>query len=281
MITRPEYAANSQELLALAHRYEDEMASRLANVTDLQQAISIAHGVANRYHAAFEDLLSTALAQTGNAAVDHYDTLLGTQLSNAEKQEIVAQAIMLQNEQRYYGATLGERLTGSRLMNAQRIQRSSLVGKGIETRKLNLVRIFLNPYPFGAQVNVDRRILLSQSLKLEHDIALAVARRANVRIMKWNLSHRHKVKDVCDDYAEHVDKAVVKYLKDNGIKVDPKGLYFIQNVPLPPHPNCQCYLTMLHNGRLTPTLGQRALNKLKELLGRLGRKRKSQYSKFA
>ena len=269
MITKPEYVAGTKDLVVAAKALEAKMSQQLLATKTLIESIKVAQQTAAEYHAGFEDLLSTTLARVGNTAVDHYDDVLGTELTTRQKNQIVKEQILKQDREKYYGATLDQRLTGSRRMNAVRIRKSAHVGKSLDTKKLNLTRIFLHSYPFGAQVLLDQRIMLGQSLKLEHMIGLAVAKKAGVEIVKWSLSERHPKRDICDDYAESVDKAVVKWLKKKDVDISPQGLYFIDDVPEPPHPNCQCYLRMLKDKDLSPTIADRAWKWLKDLLGRL------------
>lgn len=274
MISQPEYLANSAQLQTIAEHHRDELINKLRGVSDVGTGINVTNAQAALYHSDFEDVLSTALAQTGNTTVDHYDRVLKLNLPDEAKHEIVAEQIMRQTTDLYYGATLDQRLAGSRRMNAIRIRKSATVGRTLETKLANLSRIFVDPYPHGAQVAVDQRLMLGQLVKLEHDLASRMAGIAEIRVVKWSLSHRHKRKDICDDYAEAIDKAVAAYMRNRGITASPKGCYFIDEVPEPPHPNCQCSLRMLHDGTFTTTVVERAVEFIKDLLGKLNPRRK-------
>jgi hypothetical protein len=269
LITRPEHSEADQLLEKLAKRHQSALTLQLAEATTLKDSIKITQASAAAYHAEYEELLSTSLARTANAAVSHYVDALGSDLSEAQTNKLVKEQLLKQATEPYHGATLDKRLAGSRLLNARRIQKSAYVGATLDTRKKNLARIFFSSYPFGAQINLDRRILLGQQIKLEHDIALAVAGKANTRIVKWTLAHRHLKKDICDSYAENVDKEVAKWLKQKKITIPPAGLYFIEDVPEPPHPNCQCHLHMLKDKKLTGSAVTRVLGRIQELLGNL------------
>jgi hypothetical protein len=274
MISQPEYLAHAAQLQEVGQRYERDLSSRLVDVKRQDEAIRLARYVNDLYHQDFQNVLASALAEVGNTVVDHYDKELNLGLSDEEKASVVSRQIMRQVDEPYYGATLGQRVSASKLVSHRRIMRSAVTGKDLETRKINLTRIFVNQYPYGSQVAHDNRILLGQTLKLEHDIALVMGARAEVQIVRWTLSHRHKVRDICDDYAEHIDPAVIMYLKEQNIKVPARGLYFIHSVPEPPHPNCQCSLTMLHEGNFTSTIAERVAEKIKELLGKWRKRRK-------
>ncbi len=269
MITKPEHSEAKQLLQKLAKRYEAALILQLAEVTTLKESIKITQASAAAYHAEYEDLLSTSLARTADAAALHYADALGTNLTQAETNKLIEEQLLKQATESYHGATLDKRLAGSKLLNARRIQKSAYVGATLDTRKKNLSRIFFGSYPFGAQINLDQRILLGQQIKLEHDIALAVAGKANTRIVKWTLAHKHLEKDICDSYAENVDKEVVKWLKQKKITIPPAGLYFIEDVPEPPHPNCQCHLHMLKDKELAGSAITRVLSRIGELLGNL------------
>lgn len=273
MIAKAEYLGYAASLLEMGQGKETQTRALLLSAQSITEAVKVGQDMLVDYHAGFEDLLSTSLADTGVTAVDHYDKQLNLHLTGAEKNEIVAEAIQKQVHIPFYGQTLDERLQYSRMTAQTRLYRSSVVGAKLDTRKENIARMFVQPYPYGAAVTHDTRILLSQSVQLEHDIAKAMAEEANVTIVKWTLSHQHKKRDICDDYAEVVDKAVKTYLRNREIRVDPKGCYFLNEVPLPPHPNCQCSLSMLHNGSFTSTVVRRALEKLVELLGKFRKRR--------
>lgn len=269
MIARAEFLEASKKLTALASSYETRTSERLDEITTLDRAIKATRQLAKGYHTDYRTLLSNSLVQTGVTTADHYNNVLNAGLSQKELNKIIEEQIVKQSKQKYYGATLDQRLAASRLMNETRIRKSAYVGATLDTRKLNLSRIFTNSYPFGAQVNLDQRILLGQMVKLEHDLALVIAEKADIKVVKWTLSHRHKKRDICDTYAEAVDKDVVKYLRKEKIKADPKGLYFIKNVPEPPHPNCQCHLTMLDGKKLAGGKVRRTLRRARQLLGNL------------
>lgn len=272
MITRPEFVEASAQLRALATRIEDEITAKLAGTKSLADSIKITRDLARVYHLDYEDLLATTLARTGTATAAHYNEALSTNIEPERLLGLVQEQIVKQSNEKYYGATLDQRLQHSRFVNEQRIQKSAQVGASLDTRQQNLSRILLNPYPFGAQINVDQRLMLGQLIKLEHDIALAIAKEANVKIVKWTLSHKHKKRDICDEYAARVSKDVVKWLKENNIRISAEGLYMVKNAPEPPHPNCQCHLQMLDGKKLRGGIIARTVRRIRELLGNLGQR---------
>lgn len=270
MITRTEYSEANSNLQQLATRFETAAANQLVKQTNLTDSIETVRKLSALYHGEYEELLSSSLAKAGVTAAAHYNTSLAAGLSTSELSELVKEQILRQDVERYYGATLSERVSASKLMQETRIKKSAQVGASLETRQKNLSRVFNKPYPFGAQVNLDQRILLGQLVKLEHDIGLAIAKKTDIRVVKWTLSHKHTKKDICDALATDVDPKVVKWLNDNQIKISAKGLYFIEKVPNPPHPNCQCHLQMLKDKELRGGRIRRTLRRLRELLGNLG-----------
>lgn len=272
MVTRPEYTAARKDLHQLGRAYEDKLASQLSRIPGIAEATSVASKSLASYHDEFEDLLSTALAKTAVASASHYNKALNADLTDAELAEIAQQQIMRQTAEKYYGATLNQRLKASRLMGASRLKKSSNVGASLDTRKTNLTRIFTKSYPFGSQVSFDERLLLGQVVKLEHDVGLAIAKKSGVDVVKWTLSHKHTKKDICDEYATRIDKKVVAYLKKNKIRVSAKGMYLIDDTPEPPHPNCQCHLQMLDGKTVKGGTVRRTLRRMKELLSKLGQR---------
>lgn len=262
MITRPEWAAASAQLEAIAQENEARLRTILSAQPSLDAAIAVTRQQSAIYHAAFESHLADSLVQGALTTVDHYDKELGLNLSEAERNTIAREYVQKQYVENYYGATLTTRLHWSRFMQEQRIMRSSRVGLKFHTRLENLARVFVYQYPFGSALAHDKRIMLSQMVKVEHDIAREMGRRANVELVKWTLSHTHKVKDICDELAADTDP-------DIGMP----GVYRLEDVPPPPHPNCQCTLVFLHKDRVTSTFAERAVEKLKELWGKLRKRR--------
>lgn len=277
MISQAEYLANSMALQDLGTNHKEQLQQELVGVKNLDDSIKVTQKRADLYHRDYEDLLASALADTGNTTADHYNRILNLGLSDDEKQEVVAAAILKQPHEPYYGANLNQRLAHSRMENQRRIRASARVGATLATRQINLTRIFVDPYPFGSQVSHDQRIMLGQCVKLEHDIALVMASKGGIDIVRWTLSHRHKQKDICDEYAEAIDPGVVAYLTTREIRIDPHGCYFAASVPDPPHPNCQCTLEMLRDGHFVPNLVDRAVEKLRELLDSLRRRRRRRH----
>lgn len=277
MITRAEYTQGANRIDQLAGAAEVEVGVAISSETvTVKSAIIATQEAANRYHTAVEANLVEILKLAASTTVDHYNRILELGLTNAQKELIQTHAIHKQFTEPYYGASLEQRQKASRLDMTLRIKRSAQVSRKDETKKLNLTRVFRQPYPFGSANTTDKRILLGQVVKLEHDIALdCAAQHKDTELAKWQLSHKHKLEDICDSYAEHVDPEVAKYLERHKINLSPVGIYFLKDVPQPPHPNCQCYLSFVHRGRLTNSLVERTIDKLKDLLGRLKRKPKN------
>ncbi len=59
------------------------------------------------------------------------------------------------------------------------------------------------------------------------------------------------------------------------INENPKGLYFVDDLPLPPHPNCQCEYGMVVKGKTQITTKiKRTLRKVQNILNRIKSSRK-------
>lgn len=234
MLGLAEYSLGARDLLEAAIKAETGMKSEMP-FANRQEAIRVAQfysdiynerDLKNIFNNTFEDIAENAFA--------YYEDELGLDVNDwtNEAKAVVAK----QYNEKYYGATLSERLRVNARRLGRNIVRSAAVGAAYEA----VVDVLTKPFPFGAQNSVDKRLLQATAMKIEQDVAKIVAERAGQRLIRWRLSSYHKMPDICDDLASNIDKNVVLYMEDNGIDADPRGVYFIEDLPLLPHPNCMC-----------------------------------------
>lgn len=270
MLSLAEFRALDAELRTTASKIEEKVrnaiqASQGSDRLAKAEAYYRTEYVAERNRIIYNGLLEAAI----NAARHHADSL-GLDLSNQEIEGFAKEIVDRQYKRQYYGATLAARLKISDKQLGRRIVRTYFTGmeKG---EKLDTV--LTKSVPFGAQIHVDRRILLGQIQKVENDIAKEIADKYKIPFIRWTLSHRHTVQDVCDDLANYVDPQVVAQIETLNLDIDPKGLYFAKDLPQPPHPNCQCeFVLVTREGARTASVVKRAARRVRRLLRRLRRK---------
>lgn len=262
MLGLAEYVSASAELLQIAKNTETKTAKRLVDVKNKQTAIAITRKLSNEYQEEYEQLLARTLADVSDNAVGYYGKKLN--VPESKYSGVAKRITALQYEDEYFGLTLARRL----LINKRRLQRNITASAQIGIDKLQ--DVYTKAYPFGAQVNTDRRLMLSYAVRIENEVAKEMAKRADIPLIRWTLARRHRQTDICDDLANNVDKAVVAYLQEHKIKENPKGLYFADQLPQPPHPNCQCEFGMVSRDKsLRPGPVKRAAQKIKQLIKRL------------
>lgn len=260
MLGLAEYIVLSKELHRLGQQLETEIAARIEGLGK-RDAQKVAKEYVPQYMQRYRTLLRGGLFEIATNAIEYHDSALDTGVDRVA----LANAIVdRQFQEKYYGASLESRLRLSEIALNRRIIRSAQVGPE------HVAGVFTKAFPFGAQISIDKRLMLSTSAKIENDVARVLAEKADIPFIRWTLSHRHKVKDDCDTLAEHVNRDIVMYLEEHNLKLDPKGLYFRDKLPLPPHPNCQCeYVLVSHRGRIQTGPVNRALRAVRKLIKRL------------
>ena len=251
MIAKAEHTAAQIDLQGIAEQQERLLATELIGVTGRQNALKVGFRLLKQYHDQVDTAIVEGLQSVGVRSAVHYNAVLGLDYSEAELRDLVQTHLNRQLTEPYHGANLADRLYRGRVMSRARMTKAAHIGVEEETRKANIARHFVHKYPFGAQVNFDKRILLAQSVLLEHEIAKDLAEKADVKLAVWTLSKKHSVRDACDTLAEAVDKDVEAFMKKNNIDIDAAGVYFMQDVPHPPHPNCRCTLQFVHKKKVT------------------------------
>lgn len=260
MLGLAEYRAASADLLQQAQRTEQDIQAKISNDASASQAKSIAWSEMRKYANYNRQVLDQAMKDVAHNAVQHYANLLGVE-ADPELEDQLAQK---QYTDKYYGLSLNQRL----LYNERRLQ--GRITKSVYVNPKHAGDVLTKSFPFGAHYSVDKRTLLGTLVKVENDAARAMAVKANVPLIRWTMSHQHSQPDECDTLAGNIDKRVVDYLSQNDLDIDPAGVYFVEDLPHPPHPNCQCEYAMVtsqgeeHKGTI-----QRAFNTVLSVLRRL------------
>lgn len=253
MLGLAEYIAQSAQLDALGQQY-DEMIAKIDRKLTTQEIKQITKA----YILEYRQLLLDSLREVAANAMGHYGKELGVEF-HADYPDLIVNDVFAAQ---YYGASLNQRLAVQARQVERRLTQANLMGVAAQT--------FTSHIAGGSQTLADRRLLLGMLSKIENEAAKKAADEADVKLIRWTLSHRHAKPDPCDDLATSVDNRVVSYLKEHNFNEDPKGLYFAEELPDPPHPNCQCeYSLTIPNVRRTETLVQRTANKIRSILRRI------------
>lgn len=267
MLGLAEYTVLAAELKQLGIRAQTDLSELLDPGMSRDKVTKLAVSHAATYYKDYKSLLKSGLNEIGLNALSYYSDQIGSEIGDPEK--FVSDIVDRNYRTKYYGNTLSKKLDMNFLRFTRNINRSALWGKEYQ----GLHQLFVHSVPYGSQYNIDKRILLAMAVKVEQDVAKAVAKKEDLRLIRWTLSHAHAVPDICDDLSTNVDKGVVNYIEENNLQLNPKGVYFIEELPPPPHPNCRCeYLLVTGKERDRDTKVKRAFNKVKSLLSRLRNK---------
>lgn len=260
MLGLAEYVAMSAELLKVAKGHQADITRKLDPEMAKMEAIKMARIHAGAYQDDFETLLKGSLTEVGENAAVYYEGKTGIELAN--RASFVKKLVETNWKERYYGATIAQRL----LLNRNRLDRVTRQTASWGKDYKGLTQLLVDPVPYGSQFNIDKRLLLAQSVKIEQDTAKAFA---DGKLIRWSLSPRHKQECLCDDYARAIDKEVVNFIEQNSLKIDPKGLYTPSSLPRPPHPNCQCEFGIVTGESETRGPVKRAIDKVRSLIKRI------------
>lgn len=267
MLGLAELTVGLRDLHDAAKRSDNKTAAEMP-FKNRQEALRVAQLNADIYYENYRyTVLPSTLLDVADNSMEYYSKQLGVDVDDFD--ESVREIVTRQFTDKYYGKTLDERLDANAKRLARNIIRTAAVGQGFE----HLAGILTDRIPFGAQFDLDKRMMLATAVKVEQDVARYMAEKVGAQLVKWNVSPYHKVTDICDDYATYSDKAVVRYIEDNNLDISPKGVYFINQLPHPPHPNCMCEYGII-TGRSEPARGivRRSKDKLAAIINRLRRK---------
>lgn len=260
MLGLAEYVAASAQLSQYGLKAEETMQRALDYNLSKEKMIGLAKSVASDYYAQYQELLHDTMKEVAENAVQHYADQLGMEVP----EELVDKVVKQQFKNKYYGSNLDQRLKYNHYVLQKRVD---MAGR-MDPKHLTTT---YSQYPmFGSQTVTDQRVLLGTLSKIENDVAKEMAQRSDTPFIRWTLSHRHSVQDICDELAGNVDTDVSRYLAEKGIKISPKGLYFPNKLPDPPHPNCQCEYGMVRDTReIKPGRLERALRTVRKLLRKI------------
>lgn len=218
-----------------AKRFTVRLREEIDKETQLQRAILKGRKVIKNYSMMNVVTQVAGLRSIAESTIDR----LYPNIDKTERNALIEEAMDYLQHTPYYNLTLPQRLKQSELVLSYNFTKSAAVGIKLETKKENMIRVFTEKYPFGAQVNWDERLFLSEAVRLEHHLSKRIAEKKGFKYLKWTLSSTHSHIDMCDQLANAVDPSI----EDLG--VDPKGVYRIHETPSIPHPNCQCMLLPL------------------------------------
>lgn len=263
MLSLAEYRAVSAQIKQLGKEIEEETLKRIEGLSK-QEAIQVAKDLSQEYQKRYINILSNGLREVAANAATYYNDRVEPHLTQAQLEELITKIVKTQLNENYYGATLEQRLK----YNYKRLNSNIIKSAAVDTEKL--ASVYTQKFPFGAHSNIDNRLLQATAVKIEQDLAVEFAEKADYPLIKWTLSGRHAQPDICDDYAAAVDDKVVKYLQDNDIDEDARGLYFKDSLPLPPHPNCGCeYSFVGANKRSKRGPIKRTIQRVRSLIRRI------------
>lgn len=265
MLGLAEYLALSAELRAIQSQYTTELVTKAEGLPK-QDRVKLAKQFADTYFEQYKETLSEGLEDIAENALKYHANQLDLVLPKSLASDLVDELY----DEVYYGATLNQRLGVLR----KRVLRRAILQANISTDHIQNSVALKDPLEkiLPAEEPAQRRVLLGSAAKLEQNAAVAVAEHMDAPFIRWALSHRHKQQDACDDLANNIDKGVVRELERLNSSANPKGLYFKDSVPPPPHPNCQCEYGVASFGKTTGGYVKRTKSKILSLLRKLARK---------
>lgn len=241
MLGLAEYRAAAAQVERLGQQYDQQLAEALRDIKNKQEAIKIARQIVAPYQAEYEGLLRRTLHQIAFNASSKYIDDLGL---STDASELATALVDKQYTSKYYGYTLDQRLNVvNKRLNRAITQRGNVAVDRIPG-------VFSSGLP-GSQMHIDRRLLQGTTVKVERDTAFAVAEDADIPLIRWRLSPRHTKACACEEYAK-------------------KGLFKREELPDPPHPNCQCEFELVTATKSTrPGPIKRVLRAVRNLIQQL------------
>lgn len=252
MISEPEYNATVADIKQLGAVYDQLMQDDLPDL-DKNDAIKAAKVLATGYYKDVDDTIQSGLFEVAANAADAY-----------ELDELPESLVKAALAERYFGLSYKTRMIANYVRLKRKIDKTAAVGTG------HLGGIYTQPFPNGAQVNTDATTFRGYVIKVEQDVAKKAADAHDFPLVKWTLAENHAKTCMCDELASMVNKEVVEYLKENQLDIDPKGLFFVKDLPRPPHPNCRCNFELAGKGG-SPRKGvaQRSADRVRNLIRRI------------
>lgn len=265
MLGLAELRAAQADLQSVGTKYDGLIADFITEDTTKVEGLTFVRSLIPDYQTEYQLVLTRMMKEVAENAIKYYEQALN--IEDLDVEGLAEEIAERQFKEKYYGASLDQRLRVNERVLTRRAAMTAQAGVP------KLAGVFTNPVPNGAQVNIDKRVLIGTAAKIENDVAKELAGRGSIRLIKWTLSGRHSITCQCDDLAAAINRDVVLYLESRDSKMNPKGLYFAENLPLPPHPNCQCEYGMVSNDKVQrPSRSQRTVKKVLSLLKRIRRK---------
>lgn len=255
MINRPEYVALSAQLSRLIASYQAQLMAQTVGL-DANARVEVARILFKSFHEDYVELFAIGMREAAETALIHY----GKELSIPVDDDLADQIVGDHLYGKYYGLTANQRLA---ILNRS-LQRRITIAKGIKSDTAEPLTNALSQQEYGY-----KRMLLGGIVKVEQDAVVEMAGKVDDPFIRWVLSPRHSRACTCEDLASAIDKQVVKYAEEHDLRINPKGLYFKDNLPNPPHPNCQCGYSIVSGTRVTKNSVRRSVNKIRSILRRI------------
>lgn len=233
MVNLPEVKAGMAAIMTLGEQADGTIAQAIEGLS-VTEAIKVAKEITQEYQQDLKEIINDSLVEAAEASSSYYGGALAG--------EALLDVIDKSKKEKYYGLTLAARLA----VNHVRLKRNIDKAAAVDVKHLG--GIYTKPYPFGAQVNTDMRVLQATAHKLEQDIALHYAKEQNVKL-RWKTSAGHNKPDICDDLV---------------------GEYTAATLPRPPHPFCRCEFELVQDSEVPRERRfARTIEKLSSLIRRL------------
>jgi len=87
-------------------------------------------------------------------------------------------------------------------------------------------------------------LLLSEEIRMYHKAALEFFKLNGLRYARFCLTPQHRREDICDKLAAYTDLNIARQCKK--IKLNPEGIYPLEEFPDPPHPRAFYYIQPIY-----------------------------------
>ena len=171
-------------------------------------------------------------------------------LTELEQEKLRNQAIA-KSLGTFKGATLEKRLDVSKRLANKRLRQEITLSdtkKGVEESRIRSLAFMTDNRETGRSLiggsnyKYNERILVSEYNRAKQEASREIMKELGL-LGRWTLSSRHKIYDICDEFAERTGEQASKLLASLNISIfelDPRGVYTADELPDYPHPYCQC-----------------------------------------
>ena len=151
----------------------------------------------------------------------------------------------------FKGATLEKRLDVSKRLANKRLRQEITLSdtkKGVEESRKRALAFMTDNRETGRSLiggsnyKYNERILVSEYNRAKQEASREIMKELGL-LGRWTLNSRHKIYDICDEFAEKTGEQASKLLASLNVSIfelDPRGVYTADELPDYPHPYCQC-----------------------------------------